>query len=150
MTTSRERILQAVSHHQPDRVPIDFSGHRSSGIMAIAYKELKQYLGITSGDIYVYDFVQQLAIVEPDVLDRFQVDTIELGRGFSLKPTDWRDWILPDGTPCKIPAFINPVKINDDWHIYDPDGTLTAIQKAGSLYFEQTCFPLLDYAGCNE
>ena len=147
MTTSRERVLQAVSHHQPDRVPIDFSGHRSSGIMAIAYKELKQYLGITSGDIYVYDFVQQLAIVEPDVLDRFQVDTIELGRGFSLKPTDWRDWILPDGTPCKIPAFINPVKINDDWHIYDPDGTLTAIQKAGSLYFEQTCFPLLDYAG---
>ena len=149
MLTSRERVMQAVNHQQPDRVPIDLSGHRSSGIMAIAYNKLKQHLGITSGDIYVYDFVQQLAIVEPEVLDRFQVDTIELGRGFAHESDDWRDWILPDGTPCKIPAFINPVKVNGDWHIYDPDGTLTAIQKAGSLYFEQTCFPLIDYVGDN-
>ena len=82
MTTSRERVMQAVSHQQPDRVPVDLSGHRSSGIMAIAYNKLKQHLGITTGDIYVYDFVQQLAIVEPEVLDRFKVDTVELGRGF--------------------------------------------------------------------
>ncbi|MDF1513072.1 MAG: uroporphyrinogen decarboxylase family protein [Anaerolineae bacterium] len=149
MTTPRERVLLAVNHRPPDRIPIDLSGHRSSGIMAIAYHNLKQHLGITTGDIYVYDFVQQLAIVEPEILDRFQVDTIELGRGFALKEEDWRDWVLPDGTPCKIPAFINPVNVNGDWHIYDPDGTLTAIQKAGSLYFEQTCFPLLDYAGDN-
>jgi hypothetical protein len=68
--------------------------------------KLKQHLGITTGDIYVYDFVQQLAIIEPAVLDRFGVDTVELGRGFSLQPDDWQDWVLPDGTPCKIPAFL--------------------------------------------
>ena len=124
MTTSRERVLDAVNHREPDRVPIDLSGHRSSGVMAIAYNKLKQHLGITSGDIYVYDFVQQLAIVEPEVLDRFGVDTVELGRGFALTPEDWRDWVLPDGTPCKIPAFIHPVKEHGDWCIYAPDGTL--------------------------
>jgi uroporphyrinogen decarboxylase len=139
--------MSAVDHQVPDRVPIDFSGHRSSGIMAIAYNRLKRHLGIQEGDIYVYDFVQQLAIVEPPVLERFGVDTLELGRGFALDPADWRPWVLPDGTPCKIPAFIEPVKVGEDWHIYDPDGTLTAIQKAGSLYFEQTCFPLEHYAG---
>ncbi|MBC7238095.1 MAG: methyltransferase, partial [Chloroflexi bacterium] len=106
MTTSRERVLQAINHQEPDRVPIDLGGHRSSGIMAIAYKKLKDYLGIAEGDIYVYDFVQQLAIIEPPVLDRFGVDTIELGRGFSLQAEDWHEWVLPDGTPCKIPATI--------------------------------------------
>jgi uroporphyrinogen decarboxylase len=142
MVSSRERVMTAVGHQEPDRVPIDLGGHRSSGIMAIAYNKLKQHLGITTGHIYVYDFVQQLAIIEPEVLDFFGVDTIELGRGFSLAPSDWRDWVLPDGTPCKIPAFIHPVNVDGDWHIYHRDGTLIAIQKKGCLYFEQTCFPL--------
>jgi uroporphyrinogen decarboxylase len=144
MMTSRDRVLAAVGHREPDRVPIDLGGHRSSGMMAIAYHRLKQHLGITSGDIYVYDFVQQLAIIEPEVLDRFGVDTIELGRGFSLQPEDWHDWTLPDGTPCKIPAPIHPVRVGDDWHVYHDDGTLIAIQKAGCLYFEQTCHPLAE------
>jgi len=147
MTTSRERVMKAVAHQEPDRVPVDFSGHRSSGIMAIAYNKLKQHLGIASGDIYVYDFVQQLAIVEPAVLERFNVDVVEMGRGFALKLEDWRDWVLPDGTPCKIPAFIQPAKVGDDWQILDPDGALIAIQKEGSLYFEQTCFPWLEDGG---
>lgn len=144
MATSRERVMQAVNHREPDRAPIDLGGHRSSGIMAIAYSKLKQHLGITSGNVYVYDVVQQLAIVEPEVLDRFGVDVVELGRGFSLAADDWRDWVLPDGTPCKVPSFIHPVKVGNDWHVYHADGTLITIQKEGSLYFEQTCFPLAD------
>ena len=79
------------------------------------------------------------------MLDRFGVDTIELGRGFSLKPENWRPWVLPDGTPCKIPAFIHPVQNSrGDWCVYHDDGTMIAIQKAGSLYFEQTYWPLSD------
>ncbi|NLD74270.1 MAG: methyltransferase [Chloroflexi bacterium] len=136
--------MAAVDHREPDRVPIDLGGHRSSGMMAIAYDRLKKHLGITTGDIYVYDFVQQLAVIEPEVLDRFGVDTVELGRGFAREPSDWRDWVLPNGVPCKIPAFIEPVRVGGDWHVYHADGTLIAIQKEGSLYFEQTCFPLGD------
>ncbi|MBN1877200.1 MAG: methyltransferase [Anaerolineae bacterium] len=152
MMTSRERVMAAIEHREPDRVPVDLGGHRSSGIMAIAYHKLKQYLGISSGNIYVYDFVQQLAIVEPLILERFGVDTVELGRGFALGPKDWRDWVLPDGTPCKIPSFIHPVQVNGDWHIYASDegqspANLIAVQKKGSLYFEQTCFPWLTYTG---
>ena len=53
--TSRERVLAALNHRQPDRVPIDFSGHRSSGIAAIAYAKLKKELEITTGGVYIYD-----------------------------------------------------------------------------------------------
>jgi hypothetical protein len=44
--TSRQRVLSAINHVQPDRVPIDFGGHRSSGIMAIAYRKLREHLGL--------------------------------------------------------------------------------------------------------
>ena len=71
--TPRQRVLDALNHVEPDRVPIDLSGHRSSGISAIAYPKLKKALGIDSGDTYVYDMVQQLAIVEPPVLDALEV-----------------------------------------------------------------------------
>ena len=36
--TSRDRVLAALEHRQPDQTPVDFSGHRSSGIAAIAYE----------------------------------------------------------------------------------------------------------------
>ncbi len=139
--TGRERILAALEHRQPDRVPIDFGGHRSSGTSAIAYAKLKKHLGITGGDIYVYDMVQQLAIIEPEVLDRFQVDTIELGRAFLTNPADWKPWQLPDGTPCKIPAYQGIEREEDDWYLLAGDGTRLGVQHKGCLYFEQCYFP---------
>ena len=141
---SRQRIAAALSHTQPDRTPIDFGGHRSSGIAAIAYGRLKRALGIDSGDIYVYDMVQQLAIVEPDVLDAVGSDVVEMGRGFLLDDADWRDWVLPDGTPCKIPAYINVEKRGTDSFLVSDDGVDLAIQKEDFLHFEQIHWPWLD------
>jgi len=141
--TSRKRVLAALNHRQPDRVPIDFSGHRSSGIAAIAYPELRKFLHLPPKPVRVYDMIQQLAIVDEDVLDRFGVDTIEMGRGFLLEESHWKNWILPDGTPCKIPCYINVEKRPDGWHLLADDGCELAVQKNGCLYFEQTHFPLM-------
>ena len=106
--TSRERVLAALDHRPADKVPIDFGGHRSSGIAALAYPKLRKALGLPPRPVRVYDPVQQLAILDDDVLERFQVDTIELGRGFALEEKDWADWTLPDGTPCQMPAWALP------------------------------------------
>src|SRR5512140_3001297 len=103
--TSRDRVLAALDHREPDRVPIDLSGHRSSGIAAIAYPKLREFLGLPPRTIRVYDPIQQLAIVDEDVLDRFGVDTIEMGRGFAQREADWVPWTLPDGTDCFVPAW---------------------------------------------
>jgi len=53
--------------------------------MAVAYAQLRDFLGFPKKPIRVYDPVQQLAIVDEDVLERFHVDTIELGRAFALE-----------------------------------------------------------------
>jgi uroporphyrinogen decarboxylase len=141
----RERVMAALNHQQPDMVPIDFSGHRSSGIAAIAYAKLRKYLGFAERPIRVYDPVQQLAIVDEDVLERFGVDTIELGRGFSLADEDWADWVLPDGTPCQMPAWVNPQRDGARWVIRSPQtGRVVAEMPDGALYFEQTYYPFAE------
>ncbi len=142
--TSHERIIASLNFHAPDRIPVDFGGHRSSGIHAITYARLKEALGIKTGNIYVYDMIQQLAVIEGPVLDLFHADTIEMGRGFLLDDREWKDWILPDGTPCKIPYFVNVEKRGDNWYLMGNDGEELGVQKKGCYYFEQTQYPLLN------
>ena len=142
--TSRERVLAALNHVEPDRIPVDLGGHRSSGIAAIAYHQLRKHLGLPKKAVRVYDMVQQLAIIDEDVLDLFGVDVIEMGRGFLLDDGDWKPWILPDGTPCEIPYYTNLELRGEDWFILDKEGVEMGVLKKGSLYFEQTLFPLME------
>jgi uroporphyrinogen decarboxylase len=141
---SRERVLAALNHQQPDKVPICFSGHRSSGIAAIAYARLRDTLGLPKQPVRVYDPVQQLAIVDPDVLDLFGVDTIEMGRGFALEDKWWAEWVLPDKTPCLMPAWALPERQPGRWILRSDSGRIIAQMPDGALYFEQTYWPWLD------
>ncbi len=138
---SRARILSALNHQESDRVPVDLSGHKSSGIAAIAYARLRDYLGLKRKPIRVYDPGQQLAIVDDDVLDLFGVDTIELGRGFALRDEDWVDWALPDGTPCQMPRSVRLERAGEDWVIRSRSGRVLSRMPPGVLYFEQLYYP---------
>lgn len=142
--TSRERVLAALNHIEPDRIPVDLGAHRSSGMAAIAYHKLRRHLGLPDKIVRVYDMVQQLAIVDEDVLDLFGVDCIEMGRGFLLEDSDWKPWVLPDGTPCEIPYYIELEHQGEHWLLLDGDRTEVGIMKTGSLYFEQTLYPLME------
>lgn len=138
---SRDRVLAAFEHQETDRVPIDLGGHRSSGISAIAYAKLRKYLGLEHRPIRVYDLIQQLAIIDEDVLDQFGVDTIELGRAFALEDRYWADWVLPDGTPCQVPAWSVPERDGNRWVLLSDRGDVIGQMPDGALYFEQTTFP---------
>lgn len=142
--TSRERVRNALSFKQTDRVPIDLSGHRSSGIAALAYPKLRRALGLPARPVRVYDMVQQLAVVDEDVLDIFGIDTLEMGRGFLLEESDWKEWELPDGTPCLVPNYINIEKRDGNWLVLGDSGQELGVQKPGCLYFEQSHFPLME------
>lgn len=141
---SRERVLSALNHRESDKIPIDFNGHRSSGIMAQAYKRLREYLGLPQKPLYVYDFIQQLARVEDDVLDLVGADVVELGHRYNLQDDYWQDWQLQDGTPCKIPAFIEVKKTNEGNVVLGDEGQVICIQKKDCDFYEQTFFPYMD------
>lgn len=138
-TTSRERVQKALRHEETDRLPVDLGGMASTGIMAIAYARLKQHLGITRGEIRVYDVGQQLAEVEPEILSRFGVDVISLGE----VPEFWKPWKLPNGVDCKIPAGVDlrPDEENGGWLIWE-NGMPMQRMSPGNLYFSEAIHPL--------
>jgi uroporphyrinogen decarboxylase len=144
--TSRERILAAINHEQPDRVPIDLGGTPSSGISAIAYSNLLKHMDRTDLPVWVYDVVQQLAQPDMDILNRFGVDVLDIGREFNKQPTDWQAMTLANGDTAFYPRSFSPVQLSDgSWVTYDDDGQqMLARMPKGATFFDQTYFPYVD------
>jgi len=87
--TPRQRVLTALDHKQPDRVPIDLGGNQT-GIHRDAYRELIRHLGM-NGPVEIMDAVQQLAKPSEAVLERFRVDTRYIAAGAA---GDWKGGIV--------------------------------------------------------
>jgi uroporphyrinogen decarboxylase len=139
--TGRERIGLAFQNKEADRIPLDFNGHRSSGIMAKPYIRLRELLGLPRKPLYVYDFIQQLVHVDDDVLDAVGADVVEIGHNYFKKNDYWVDSFLPDGTPCKLPGFVDVEKTDVGNIVRGDDNQIICIQKKEHLFYEQTCFP---------
>lgn len=54
--TSRERVLTAINHEQPDRVPLVIGVSNATGIKMKPYKEIKDIIGVQAADEYMYDW----------------------------------------------------------------------------------------------
>jgi len=141
--THRERILQAINHKEPDKIPVDCGSDRSTGITAVAYNALKKYLNINNGETKIYDVVQQLAIPEKWYLELFQIDSVDLARFFAENTQEWKDWILPDGSPAKLPKWIDIQKRDKEWVCIDQDSDIIAKIPDSSYFFEQTIWPII-------
>lgn len=142
--TSRERILAAIEHREPDRVPVDLGATPSSGISAIAYGNLQRHLGaeFNQGGIRIYDVVQQIAQPDDAILDRFGIDVVDIGRTFNTSPSDWQEMILADGRTALYPRWFRPERQADGSFVArHRDGTEIARMPSGGTCFDQSCFP---------
>ena len=70
----RERILVALKHQEPDRVPFDLGSTQVTGIHTVAYRGLREGLGLSAVTPAMCDYIQGLAMPDDDVLDRLSVD----------------------------------------------------------------------------
>ncbi len=124
--TSRERVLAALDHREPDRVPIDLGGNQT-GIHKFAYEALIEHLGLDE-EIEIMDAVQQLARPSEAVLERLRVDTryIHAGAAADFDGTivtaerdgrRWHDltdefgvrWSMPDDSPLYMDITHHPL-----------------------------------------
>jgi len=142
--TSRERVLAAVEHKDPDKVPVDLGATPSSGISAIAYGRLTENLGLENSRTRIYDVVQELAQPEESVLDRLGIDAVDIGRTFNTKDTDWYDITLSDGSTAQFPVWFHPRREGSALKAYHPDGTHIATKPEGATFFDQAYFPYVD------
>ena len=71
---ARERVLTALNHEEPDRIPIDLGSTKVSGICLDAYAGLRRALGLRPREPRVVDRSQGLAGPDEDVLKALGVD----------------------------------------------------------------------------
>lgn len=143
--TSRERILAAINHQQPDRVPVDCGATPSSNISAVAYNNLRRHLGLQNGPpTKIYDVVQQLAQPGDWYLEKFGVDVIDIGRAFDTEAADWYDI---EGHVCRsqYPSGFRPeLNAQGEWEARGPGGELLATMPPNATYFDQSVYPYED------
>ena len=122
--TARERLLTALDHREPDRVPLDLGSTHVTGISAIAYTNLRSHLGLPDEEPLIVDDVQQIALPGDDVMARFGVDI----RG--LFPITSNNITVP------------LVDSTDAWEYRDEWGLVHHKPKEDGLYFSLVKSPI--------
>lgn len=54
--TARERVLAAINHEEPDRVPIVLGVSNATGIKMKTYQGIKKLIGVEAPDEYIYEW----------------------------------------------------------------------------------------------
>jgi uroporphyrinogen decarboxylase len=72
---SRERVLLALDHKEPDRVPVDFGGLISS-LHHEAHRRVVEYLGMPEEEAPIMDMFQQIVDPAPSLKELFHADIV--------------------------------------------------------------------------
>lgn len=127
--TSRQRVMAAVNHEIPDRIPIDLGTHFASGISAFAYYDLREYLGLSVDHVVIPDMVQFLGKIDDDILEKFHIDCKLLTPGYKTT----RRWNPRGKYEFTIPGAAIPVlNENGDW-VVTRNGTMR-MPKGGHFF----------------
>lgn len=141
---SRERIIAAINHREPDRIPIDFGATGQTGISVCALARLRDYLGLPKKDLDVFEIIQMLGVVDEDLRQVMKSDVIALNHpedSMGVYPDGRKKkFIMPDGTECYVNAG-NEWDVEADGSIYlYPQGDRTAPRSAkmpaGGYFFD--------------
>ena len=142
---SRERILAAIGHKSPDRIPVDLGATPSTGISVVAYHNLINHLGMGHLKNNVYDVIQEVTQPDMELLDHFGVDVLDIGREFNTAPDYWQKLELIKGYPANYPKWFNPVKQPDgSWLAPGKSGEYIGKMPIGAAFFDQLIFPYRD------
>ncbi len=145
MLTSRERVNRALSHQEPDRVPLDLGASAVTGMHVSTVYQLRQALHLDppGTPVKVIEPYQMLGEIAPDLIDALGVDVVGLGGRktlFGFENEGWKPWTLFDGTPVLVPAAFNTEpEANGDILMY-PEGDRSAPPSGrmphGGYYFD--------------
>jgi len=122
--TSRERVLTALEHREPDRVPIDLGGTVVSSIAVSTYEKLREYLKLPKKDARIMELVQQIAFVDEDVMRELGIDIIPI---FANPPSIYTPVFLDEGE--------KGISFKDEFGA-------TLRKPKGGFYFDWQEFPL--------
>lgn len=127
--TSKERVLAAINHRPPDRIPIDFGSTSVTGIHVSCVAALRDHYGLERQPVKVYEPCQMLGLIEPDLKQAMGLDVDGVFRRktkFGFPVADWKAWRTHQGLEVLVPGGFNTTTDgNGDTLIY-PEGDLSS------------------------
>ena len=145
MLTSRERVLKALNHEEPDVVPLDLGGSVLTGMHVDAVYRLRQALGLDEPGtpVKVIDPYQMLGEIKPDLQNALGADVVHLTGTrtmFGFHNVDWKPWTTFGGTPVLVPGGFNTEPEPDGDILLYPEGDksvpASGVMPAGGYYFD--------------
>lgn len=156
---SRERVQRALSHQEPDRVPLDLGGSVVTGMHVSSVYLLRQALQLDEPGtpVKVVEPYQMLGEIKPDLIDSLGVDVVSidpLKNFFGFKNEGWKTWTTFDGTPVLVPEAFNTEPETDGDLLQYPEGDKSVPASGrmpqGGWYFDAIeRQPLLDEDSLN-
>ncbi|MCL2832221.1 MAG: methyltransferase [Treponema sp.] len=141
--TSRERILAALNHRQPDKVPVDFGGTVVSGISASIVYKLRKAFKLHEHPVRVIEPYQMLGEIEDDLREKLCADcafVMPYTCLFGYRLENWKPWTLFDGTPVLVPGDFNTVPAPDgglyQYPLGDKSVPPSGYMPKGGFYFD--------------
>ena len=127
--TAKERVLTALSHHTPDRVPMDFGSTAVTGVHVSCVAALREYYGLERRPVKVHEPYQMLGLLDEDLKQAIGVDvegTFSRTTLLGFRNENWKPWKMYDGLEVLVPGNFNTtVDERGDTLIY-PEGDTSA------------------------
>jgi len=141
---SRERVLAAIDHREPDRVPLDLGSTHEDGIAASTLAKLRTALGLEERRVRLIHPFQMLGAVDDDVKAAIGADCAGLWGSmscFGFRQENWKPWTLQDGTEVLVGGgFTTTEDAHGNIYVY-PQGDTSVPPCAklpkGGYYFDQ-------------
>jgi hypothetical protein len=127
--SSRDCVLAALSHRQPERVPIDFGSTAVTGIHVSCIAALRDYFGLEKRLVKAHEPYQMLGIVDEDLKQAMGIDVEGVGLPttiFGYRNRDWKPWRMPDGLEVLVSEEFRVTHDAKGDILIHPQGDLTA------------------------
>ena len=126
---SKKRILTALSHNQPDRIPIDFGSTPVSGIHVLPIYKLRSALGLKNIPVKVIEPYQMLGEIDDELSDILGIDTIGLsGKNnmFGFANENWKEFKTLWEQTILVPEKFPVEKDQNGNYLMFPEGDTSA------------------------
>ena len=127
--SSKQRVLTALDHREPDRIPVDFGATAVTGIHVSCVAGLRERFGLEKRPVKVHEPHQMLGWVDEDLKQALGLDVEGLlprKNAYGFANQNWKPWRTWQGLEVLVPGNFNTTLDAEGYTLMYPEGDLTA------------------------
>lgn len=140
---ARQRVQAALSHRQPDRIPVDFGSTAVTGMHVACVEALRRHYGLETRPVRVWEPYQMLGMLDDDLMQTLAIDVTGIGARntlFGFPNENWREFTTHWGQEVLVSEHFRTTTDRNGDLLLHPGGDLQAPPSGrmpvGGYYFD--------------